>query len=54
MKNQDARKLSPETQEELRRRVILAIRKGMTQTEAAQTFGISESIRRTAPGQWWM
>ncbi len=41
MKTQDARFLSPSAQEDLRRRVVAAVRDGMYQAEAARTFGVS-------------
>jgi transposase len=41
MKTQDARFLSPNAQEDLRRRVVAAVRGGMYQAEAARTFGVS-------------
>lgn len=37
----DGRKLDTATQAHLRRSVVLAVRAGMTQTEAARTFGLS-------------
>ena len=47
-KKYDARKLSPEAQEALRRRVVAAVRDGMPKTEAAQVFNVS----RTAIYNW--
>jgi len=44
----DARHLSPEGQEDLRRRVVAAIDAGMSQLEAARVFGVS----RRAVGVW--
>jgi transposase len=41
MKTQDARFLSPHAQEDLRRRVVVAVRGGLYQAEAARTFGVS-------------
>jgi transposase len=41
MKKPDARLLSPSAQEDLRRRVVGAIQKGMSQSEAARVFGTS-------------
>jgi transposase len=41
MKTQDARFLSPHAQEDLRRRVVVAVRGGVYQAEAARTFGVS-------------
>jgi transposase len=41
MKTQDARFLSPHAQEDLRRRVVAAVRGGMYQAEAARTFRVS-------------
>lgn len=44
----DARRLSAEAQEALRRRAVEAVRRGMTQSEAARVFGVS----RMAIHQW--
>ncbi|MBA3742637.1 helix-turn-helix domain-containing protein [Sporichthya sp.] len=44
----DARKLSPEGQADLRRRVVAAVEAGMSQQEAGRVFGIS----RRAVGVW--
>jgi len=41
MAKRDARFLTPEAQAEIRLRVIDALQEGMTQTQAAQTFGVS-------------
>jgi len=41
MKSLDARHLSPEAQEALRRRVVRAVSKGMSQAQAARVFGHS-------------
>jgi transposase len=41
MAKRDARFLSPDAQAEIRLRVVEALRDGMTQTEAAKTFGVS-------------
>lgn len=41
MTKQDARFLSSRAQEDLRRRVVVAVRGGMYQAEAARTFGVS-------------
>lgn len=41
MRIHDARSLSASAQEDLRKRVVRAVRGGMTQTEAAQVFGVS-------------
>jgi len=41
MRKQDARRLSPDAQEDLRRRVIAAIQDGVSPTAAARTFGVS-------------
>ena len=41
MPKPDARKLPPHAQEDLRRRVIAAVRGGMGKTEAALTFGVT-------------
>jgi transposase len=44
----DARKLPPEVQADLRRRVVAAVDGGMSQLEAARVFGVS----RRAVGVW--
>ena len=41
MDKQDARSLSAEGQEDLRRRVVNAVEKGLAQTEAARVFGVA-------------
>src|SRR5216684_1250220 len=41
MGNQDARSLPAEAQEDLRRRVVDAVQKGLSQTEAARIFGVA-------------
>ena len=41
MGKQDARSLSAEAQEDLRRRVVEAVQKGLLQTEAARVFGVA-------------
>jgi transposase len=41
MDKQDARSLSAEGQEDLRRRVVDAVEKGLAQTEAARVFGLA-------------
>ncbi len=43
MRKNDARLLPPNAQEELRRRTVDAVLKGMLQTEAAKVFGVSRS-----------
>lgn len=48
MRNNDARKLSPQAQEALRKRAVDAINDGMSQTEAARVFGVS----RTSVSTW--
>lgn len=48
MQAMDARKLSPEGQADLRRRVVAAVEGGMSQQEAGRVFGIS----RRAVGVW--
>lgn len=40
METRDTRRLSPQAQEDLRRRVMRAVRGGMSQGEAARTFGV--------------
>ena len=47
MKKHDARLLSPRAQEDLRRRVVAAVRGGVSQTEAASTFGVSRQSVNT-------
>lgn len=43
----DARRLSPEAQEDLRRRVVAAVHGGMSQGEAAQVFAVApQSVSR--------
>ena len=44
MNRPDARSLSPEAQEDLRRRAVAAVREGMSQSEAARVFGVSRQI----------
>src|SRR5258708_12333692 len=41
MGKQNARSLPGEAQEDLRRRVVEAVQKGLSQTEAARVFGIA-------------
>jgi transposase len=41
MEKQDARSLSEEAQEDLRRRVVEAVQKGLSQTEAAGVFAVA-------------
>ncbi len=41
MPKPDARKLPPEAQEDLRRRVVTAVRGGMRKAEAARAFGVT-------------
>lgn len=41
MRNQDARSLPAEAQEDLRRRVVEAVQKGLSQSEAARVFGVA-------------
>ena len=49
MKTRDARRLSPEAQEDLRRRVVHAVvKQGMRQVDAVRTFGVS----RTSVHNW--
>lgn len=47
MDKPDARSLSPEAQEDLRRRVVAAVQQGMSQSEAARVFGVSRQIVNT-------
>jgi transposase len=37
----DARRLSPDAQEDLRRRAVAAVKKGMTQAAVSAVFGVS-------------
>ena len=47
MEKQDARSLPGEAQEDLRRRVVEAVQKGLSQTEAARVFGVARgTVRR--------
>ncbi|MEV5544293.1 helix-turn-helix domain-containing protein [Saccharopolyspora shandongensis] len=47
----DARRLSPEAQEDLRRRVVAAVHGGMSQAEAAQVFAVApQSVSRWVQG----
>lgn len=48
MRANDTRRLSPEAQEEIRFRVVAAVRKGMGKSEAARTFQVS----RTSIDAW--
>src|SRR5260370_15147811 len=41
MGNQDALSLPAEAQEDLRRRVVEAVQKGLSQTEVARVFGVA-------------
>src|ERR1700720_2099828 len=41
MANQNARSLPAEAQEDLRRRVVEAVQKGVSQTEVARVFGVA-------------
>ena len=41
MARHDARRLAPEAQEDLRRRVVAAVKGGMGKSEAARTFGVT-------------
>src|SRR6202162_1927110 len=41
MRKQDARSLPGKAQEDLRRRVVEAVQKGLSQTEAARVFGVA-------------
>jgi transposase len=45
----DARQISPQAQEDLRRRVVAAVERGMSQVEAAEVFDVS--IRSVS--RWW-
>jgi transposase len=46
--DRDARRLSPEAQEDLRRRVMAAVEDGMSHSEAERVFGVS----RESVGRW--
>ncbi len=37
----DARKLSPATQEQIRRKAVAAVEKGMARVKAAEVFGVT-------------
>jgi len=52
MKIQDARSFSAEEQERLRKRVVLAVRGGMSQGEAARVFRVSRMSVCTWVGRW--
>jgi len=52
MNTQDTRRLSPEAQEVLRRRVVEAVRGGMSQGEAVRVFGVSRTSVWTWMGRW--
>ena len=39
----DARRLSADAQEDLRRRVVRAVKRGMSKAEAVRTFGVSKT-----------
>jgi transposase len=46
MSKPDARKLPPSAQEDLRRRVVAAVRGGMSKAEAVRVFAVSrQSVR---------
>lgn len=48
MQKQDARSLSPAVQAEIRKRCVLAVKQGQSQTSVARLFGVS----RKAVGNW--
>lgn len=48
MQTMDTRRLSPDAQEHVRRRVVAAVRGGMRKGEAARAFGVS----RTSIDAW--
>lgn len=52
MKNKDARSLSGKTQEDLRRRVVQAVRGGVSQTEVARLFGVARGTVNRWMGLW--
>jgi transposase len=49
LEKNDARSIPPAAQEDLRRRVVAAVQRGLSQVEAAEVFGVStRSVSR-----WW-
>lgn len=52
MKTTDARSLDPQAQEALRLRVVLAVTKGLKQTEAVKIFGVSRAAVIKWMRQW--
>jgi len=49
LENADVRRIPPQAQEDLRRRVVSAVGRGMSPVEAAEVFGVStRSVSR-----WW-
>src|SRR5437879_4440977 len=52
MKTEDARSLSAKAQEALRRRVVQAVREGLTQAEAARLFGVARGTVNGWMGLW--
>ena len=52
MKKQDARSLPGKAQEDLRRRVVEAVQKGLSQTEAARVFGVARGTVNRWLGLW--
>ena len=52
MENKDARSLSEKAQADLRRRVIQAVRGGLSQTEAARLFGVARGTVNRWMGLW--
>ena len=47
MKNNDARKLSPEAQEAVRKLAVKAVDNGMSQTKVCETFSVSRTTLNT-------
>ncbi len=52
MKTEDARSLPAKAQEALRRRVVQAVREGLTQAEAARLFGVARGTVNGWMGLW--
>lgn len=52
MKKQDARSLPGEAQEDLRRRVVQAVQKGLSQTAAARVFAVARGTVNRWVGLW--
>ena len=52
METQDARSLLAEAQEDLRRRVVEAVQKGLSQTEVARVFGVARQLCLSKTSIW--